>query len=59
MFVSFRHDIFLNHVHTKSQSSNVLSKMSQTLNQYTDLKGMIRPELNSKEDTLKVLFEMC
>ena len=47
MFVSFRHDIFLNHVHTKSQSSNVLSKMSQTVNQYTDLKGMIRPELNS------------
>ena len=48
MFVSFRQDIFLNHVHTKSQSSNVLSKMSQTLNQYTDLIGMIRPELNSK-----------
>ena len=25
----------------------------------TDLKSIIRPELKSKEDTLKVLFEMC
>ena len=62
MFVSFRRDIFLNHVHTNIsifQSPQQNEPDIEPLLFNTDLKGIIRPELKSKEDTLKVLFEMC